>query len=138
MRASALTKMIAALGIALLFSSSDICLLVTCAPAQARLATHAMTDDDCGGSPSSKSHHNHGEPNNCSLPCNMVVTLTSGPQLTTPVALSPVALPAVLVALLSVDEPVGNQLLNEPAGREHSPPSPPLLDASGVRAPPIA
>ena len=139
MRAGAMTKMLAALGVATLLASSDLCLLLVCTPAQARPgAAGAMAANGCGGGRASTGGHPDHGASDCGRPCNLLVTLGSTPQLSALPSVVPQAPSASLAALLAVDEPAGIPSPNASARREHSPPRPPLLDAPGVRAPPSA
>lgn len=155
MRARANWRIGAILSAVLLLSSSDLCMLAVCTPhaphefarAIARSSRHDAVAPRSGphdhGSERAAGHdhgtgrdsnHDHGR-----KPCQTVVTLAVGPELTPPQAQVQPAPHAVLAGSppaieAALESPAGPA----PPGREPGPPRLQHLGASGVRAPPIA
>jgi len=120
----------ATLGVALLLASSDVCLLATCAPAQAGDVVHCLVRSDCA---TTQGHHDAA--GRFARPHCLSYTTTAPPQIVPPAATASVPPgPAIPTAIVRVHVP--ENLASAPADGGPSPPAPSFLDATGVRAPP--
>ncbi len=144
MRPAEVTKVIATLGVALLLTSSDVCLLVTCAPVQAGGLEHCLANGTCAsgqgaaaGNHGSAAGHPDDAAANCVRPCCLSFTIAPVPQLAPPAATAAVTtLPALAPTVAPAPAPAPS--FEAPAEPGVSPPAPSFLDATGVRAPPLA
>jgi len=138
MRMSRAWKIASLLSAILLLSSSDLCMLLACAPQEAREVAGHVSSADCHEHGASKADEHPRGSDDCARPCRMSVTLTLGPQLSPPRDAGPVALLAVLPAPLT--DVVSARLLIGRAPPDHGAFTPlsHLVDASGVRGPPSA
>ena len=138
MRMSRQWKIASLLSAVILLSSGDLCLLFTCAPQEARELAHHDSHGGCSDTGSSRDGEHGQGGDDCARPCEMSVTLASGPQLSAPRDAGSVTLLAVLPApqgdAASFRRPIGRA----PPGHVPSPPLSLLLDAFGVRGPPSA
>jgi hypothetical protein len=123
------------LSVALLLSGGDLCMVFTCAPHASQDVAWMGAHHTCSEAGATQDgHHDSG----CARPCDVSVTLTAGPQLSSPNVLTPVMPQAVPAASMADGKPVNVPGGPIPRGQSHARPPAPLFAASGIRAPPSA
>jgi hypothetical protein len=124
------------LSVVVLLSGSDLCMFFKCVPLMSKEAGHALAHDTCGETGTTQNGHHDGRRGDCARTCDLLVTLSSGPQLFSPQGQGPATPLAVFAAPRANVTPPRTLRGPAPPGQSHSPPPAPLLNASGIRAPP--